>query len=80
MVYAGINILEDIVGRCKSGFRLNDNVKIKSFFRSRKEEVLLNDLFSKIFDIDVEKRVTVAGMREHAALRGKAGEDESTEE
>jgi|LakMenEpi03Aug12_release.lakeMendotaPanAssembly.Ray.scaffolds.fasta_scaffold5398886_1 hypothetical protein len=47
-------------------------------FKSRKEEVLLNDLFMKIFEIDVEKRITVAAIREHVALRGKVAEEEST--
>lgn len=47
-------------------------------FKSRKEEVLLNDLFMKIFEIDVEKRITVTAIREHVALRGKVSEEEST--
>lgn len=41
------------MAKCKSGFRLGDHVKSKSFFRSKKEELLLNDLFFKMFEIDV---------------------------
>jgi len=77
-VYAGINLLDDIIVKCKSGFRLNDNIKNKTMFKSRKEEVLLNDLFMKIFEIDVEKRITVTAIREHVALRNKVAEEEST--
>lgn len=77
-MYEGINLLDDIIVKCKSGFRLNDNIKSKTMFKSRKEEVLLNDLFMKIFEIDVEKRITVSAIREHVALRGKVTEEEST--
>ena len=58
---------------------MSDNVK-KTFFRGKKEEVMFNDLFSKIFDVDMERRITVAGLREHPMLRGKVVEEESTEE
>jgi len=77
-LYEGINLLDDIIVKCKSGFRFNDNIKSKTMFKSRKEEVLLNDLFMKIFEIDVEKRITVSTIREHVALRGKVTEEEST--
>ena len=62
------------MSKCKGGFRLNEHVKGKSIFRSRKEEVLLNDLFAKMFEIDTKRRVSVSGLRDHGALRGKVTE------
>ena len=56
---------------------MSDNVK-KAFFKGRKEEVLYNDLFSKIFDVDMERRITISGLREHPLLKGKVVEEEST--
>lgn len=40
----------------------------------------MNDLFSKIFEIDKDKRATIQTLREHGVLRVKSGEDVSTEE
>ncbi len=41
---------------------MSDNIK-KGYFKGRKEEVLLNDLFQKIFEIDMDRRVSVAALR-----------------
>jgi len=41
---------------------------------------LLNDLFLRIFEMNAEKRITINNMKEHAVLRNKMTEDESTEE
>ena len=55
-------------------------IKVKTVFRNRKEEVLLGDLFMRIFEIEKNKRVTIQSLKEHGALRIKTGEDVSTEE
>lgn len=78
--FKGINMLDDIHSKCKGGFRLTDNIKTKNFFKSKKEEAALNDLFLRIFEIDKAKRVAIAALRDHPALRGKIVEEESTEE
>ena len=68
------------MAKCKGGFRFGEYVKGKGFWRSRKEEVLLNDFFARVFEVEVEKRISVGGLREHGLLRCKGGEEESTEE
>lgn len=42
-------MLDDIYSKCKGGFKLSDNIKSKNFFKNKKEEITLNDLFQKIF-------------------------------
>lgn len=59
----GINLFDDIVVKCKGGFKFSDYVKSKTFFRSRKEEVLFNDFFLKVFEVEVDKRITVSGLK-----------------
>lgn len=78
--FKGINLLDDIHSKCKGGFRLADNVKSKTFFKSKKEEAALSDLFLRIFEVDRARRVAISALREHPALRGKVAEEESTEE
>ena len=48
-------------------------MKAKSVFRNRKEEVLFNDIFMRIFEIDKDKRATIQSIREHGILRIKNG-------
>jgi serine/threonine protein kinase len=72
--FKGINILDDIHSKCKTGFKLSENVKPKTYFKSRKEELALNDLFKKIFEIDVHRRVTITSLKEHPALKTRTVE------
>jgi hypothetical protein len=71
-------MLDDIYSKCKGGFKLSDNIKSKNFFKNKKEEITLNDLFQKIFEIDMKKRVAIFALKEHPALKGKIVEDVST--
>lgn len=78
--FKGINILDDIHSKCKGGFRLAEHVKSRGIFRGKREEAALSDLFLRVFEVDKAKRVAIAALREHPALRGKLAEEESTEE
>jgi biotin synthase-related radical SAM superfamily protein len=71
-------MLDDIYSKCKGGFKLSENIKSKNFFKNKKEEITLNDLFQKIFEIDMKKRVAISALKEHPALKGKIVEDVST--
>ena len=80
MIDIGINILDDIYNKCKGGYKLLENIKQKTIFKNKKEEAILSDLFQKIFEIDREKRLNIATLRDHPALKGKVTEEESTTE
>lgn len=36
----------------------------------------MSDLFSKLFEIDMDKRITITALRDHSIFRNKATEDE----
>lgn len=59
----GINMLDDIYSKCKGGFKLSENIKVKGFFRTKKEEGMLNDLFQRIFEVDRAKRVAIGNLK-----------------
>jgi hypothetical protein len=71
-------MLDDIYSKCKGGFKLAENIKPKNYFKTKKEEIALTDLFQKIFEIDMSKRIGIASLKEHPALRGKVLEEESS--
>ena len=52
-----------------------DNIKSKTFFRNKREETLLNDLFLKIFEMNPEKRVSIFVLKDHGALKSKMSEE-----
>ena len=70
--------MDDILVKCKGGFRLQDCSKAKSYFTHKREENAVNDLFAKIFEIDMKKRITIAALKDHLIFKLKNAEEEST--
>lgn len=72
--FKGINILNDIQAKCQQGFNLIQNIqKNKSpvSFKSKKQEVLWSDLFSRIFVIDPKNRICLNDLKNHLILKKK---------
>ncbi len=40
--------------------------------------MLLNDIFNKIFEINMDKRASVSYLKDHGVLKSKVSEEEAT--